>query len=110
MAQTTELAGWFESSMNFDLENVRPFLEQLEASLHLGLEVDRLVNLTERTEVETTNGSAFQVSYDGDRVDVRYAAFMDDFDAPDLYFFVRSEPLANAIDREMDVFCERMGI
>ncbi len=110
MAKETELEGFFEASMNFDLENVRPFLEQVEESLALGLDVDRLADLTARTEVETTNGSAFEVKYQGEDVQVRFAAFMDDIDAPDLYFYVRSEALAEAIDGEMEKFCERMGI
>ncbi|MEP5938569.1 MAG: hypothetical protein ABJ239_09595 [Erythrobacter sp.] len=99
-----------EASMNFDLENVRPFLEQLEASLALGLDVTRLFELTERTALDTTNGSAFEVQYQGATVDVRFAAFMDDIDAPDLYFHVSSEQLASAIDAEMEKFCEAMGI
>ncbi|TWJ07003.1 hypothetical protein [Altererythrobacter ishigakiensis] len=110
MAQETELAGWFEASMNFDMENVRPFLEQVEANLSLGLNVDRLVKHTEATQLDTANGSAFQVTFDGEPVEVRYSAYLDDLDAPDLYFFVKSEVLADAIDAEMEAFCGKMGI
>jgi hypothetical protein len=105
-----EGAGMHEASMNFDLENVRPFLQQIEANLGLGIDVERLSTLTEKTEVETVNGSAFQITYEGKSVDVRFAAFMDDIDAPDLYFYVSDEQLANAIDAEMEKFCEAHGL
>ena len=100
----------FEASMNFDLENVRPFLQQLEDSLSLGLDVDRLTHLTKATALDTLNGSSFDVQFGGMSMNMKFSAYMDDFDAPDLYFYVPSEALADAIDAEMDTFCKKMGI
>ena len=110
MIRPVDPAKMHEASMNFDLENVRPFLEQVESSLSLGLDVDKLATLTAATEVENVNGSAFEVRFQDTIVDVRFAAFMDDIDAPDLYFHVSSAALADAIDEEMRLFCEKHGL
>ena len=95
-----------ESSMGFDMEHVRPFLEQVEASLSLGLPVDAMVAQVEQTEQQATSETELTVSYDGEQVPMKFAAFMDDIDAPDLYFHVGSDALAEAIDAEMEKFCE----
>ncbi len=97
----------FESSMNFDLELVRDFLDQIEDALELGLEVDDLVEFTENTEVEDERQRTFDVDFRGDEVSMTFVVFMDDIDAPDIAFFVSDEDLADEIDKQMQAFCKK---
>ena len=104
------MAEMYEASMNFDLDGVRPFLEQVEQSLTLGLDVDRLVHLVETTPLDTLHGATFSCTYQGQEIEMKFSAFMDDIDAPDLQFFVPHEQLAEALDGEMEINCNRLGI
>src|SRR5262245_31414775 len=55
----------FEASMNFDVESVEPFLNQLENRLQLGLPVAGLVVLTRSTTVDSENARTLSVKYRG---------------------------------------------
>ena len=104
------MANKYEASMNFDMELVRDFLEQLEDELELGLEIDDLYDFTESTEVEDERQRTFDVDFRGDDVSMTYVVFMDDIDAPDIAFFVSDPDLAEEIDKQMEKFCEKHDI
>jgi len=100
----------FEASMNFDLENVEPFLTRIDTRLALNLPVDELVEMTRQTEIETEQSRIIRVKYDNSQTEIEYRVFMDDIDAPDLYFFTASKALADLIEDEMEAFADELGI
>ena len=106
----TEDPKMYETSMNFDLENVGPFLDQLENRLHLGLPVADLVMFTRSTAVESENTRTLSVKYRGEVTRLDYRVFMDDIDAPDLYFGTSSKELSEAIDAELRQFADERGL
>lgn len=101
------VAAGAETSMNFDSENVRPFLEELKsANPHLVMN-DVLVAIdsalknmaVEDTRVFTLNKAR----------DLRLEIFLDDFEAPDLYFF-GSEAVIKTIDEALNSFADARGL
>lgn len=96
--------------MNFDMENVRPFLERVNSNLSLGLDVDKLVEFTESLEVGEEKRLEFSVQYNGQTLGMIYQVYMDDIDAPDLYLFVETEELETALQSEMVAFAESLGL
>ena len=102
--------GYYEASMNFDMEHVRPFLLQIEVAFDLGLDVDHLTKRVAEAEVETAYGCDLHLIFEGQPVNIKFSAWIDDIDAPDLYFYVTSEKLAKGIDAEMAKFCEAHGL
>jgi hypothetical protein len=99
-----------EASMNFDLENVAPFLKRINSRFNLNLPVDELVKMTYQTKMETEQSRTIQVTFDGLQTQLEYRVFMDDIDAPDLYFFTPSKDLAEAIDDQLVAFADELGI
>ena len=102
--------GYYETSMNFDMEHVRPFLSQVEEAFQLGLDVDHLAKGVAEAEVETAYGCDLNLVFEDEPVNIKFSAWIDDIDAPDLYFYVTSEKLAKGIDAEMAKFCEAHGL
>jgi hypothetical protein len=101
-----------ESSMNFDLENVRPFLARIAPLIEGGFgaaEIDRVVSLAEKMQHDEEQSLTFQIKYRGQPSPFRVGIFMDDIDAPDMYFFAPAG-LAEQIDGEMERSCEELGI
>jgi hypothetical protein len=99
-----------EASMNFDMENVEPFLSRLEAHLALGLPVQDLVAMTRSVEIEAEVSRTFQVTFSSSPATLEYRVFLDDVDAPDLYFLTTSKPLADAIQAELNQFADDNGL
>lgn len=99
-----------ETSMNFDGENVRPFLVQIEERLSLGLDIDALARFAAETPVEVDRSLTVDVWYDGGEVPLTFGVFMDDVDAPDLSFSAPSKPLVDAIDAELERFADLHGL
>jgi len=99
-----------EASMNFDLDNVRPFLEQLNQNLNLGLDVNKLVDFTESLDVDEEKRIEFKVHFENQSLGMIYRVYMDDIDAPDLYLFAETDELASAIQSEMIEFAESRGM
>ena len=111
MKKVEGIAGdYYEASMNFDMENVLPFLQQIEAAFALGLDPEHLAKRVAEAEPDTSYGSDLNLTFEGQPVNMKFSAYIDDFDAPDLTFFVTSEELAKGIDAEMERFCEARGI
>jgi hypothetical protein len=106
-----DVSGLTEASMNFDLDWVGPFLSRL-TTLVEGFgdaEVRQLSESIAEIPVESERSWDFMVRYQGAEVPLRVRAFMDDIDAPDLYFFT-SPQLASAIQRELRTYAESLGM
>ncbi|WBY07049.1 hypothetical protein PIB19_16620 [Sphingomonas sp. 7/4-4] len=99
-----------EASMNFDKENVRPFLTELERRLHLGIEIDALAQFLLDTPIDEEHAVTIPIRYRGKPMALLVRAYMDDVDAPDLYFETDSKTLRNAIDAEMARFAKARGL
>ena len=99
-----------EASMNFDMENVEPFLSRLEANLALGLPVQDLVAMTRSVEIEAEVSRTFPVTFSSSPATLEYRVFLDDVGAPDLYFLTTSKPLADAIQAELKQFADDNGL
>ena len=99
-----------EASMNFDLENVSPFLNRLQENILPSLPVEQLVKLTESIEVEREESLTIEINWEGADVELQYSVHMDDVDAADVYFFSSAETLVQAISSEMISFAEKLGI
>ena len=101
-----------EASMNFDLVNVRPFLERIRPHIRSGfgdVQIDDLVEFIESTPVEDEREMQFAVVYRDSPTPLVVVVFMDDVDSPDLYFFTSAE-LAEKISNECDAFSEELEI
>jgi hypothetical protein len=99
-----------EASMNFDKENVRPFLTELERRLHLGIEIDALARFLLDTPIDEEHAVTIPIRYQGKPMALLVRAHMDDIDAPDLYFETDSKVLRKAIDAEMVRFAKARGL
>ena len=100
-----------EASMNFDIENVEPFLRRV-AQLIDGFgsnEVASVMSDIRRMNVDDEHDWMFAVTYDGRSIPLVLRVFMDDIDAPDLYFFTTSAELASRLQDEMGIFAEEQG-
>ena len=101
-----------ESSTNFDMENVRPFLQRISPFIESGFgeaQIQQVCQLAENMPHDTEKELEFPIRYAGRDSLLRIGIFMDDINAPDVYFF--SPPaLAAQIDAEMEKFCDEMGM
>lgn len=82
------VAGLSEVSMNFDSSLVGPFMARV-AQLVSGLgatEIAQVTQLIDDLDVESEGEIHFNVVYQDQTVPLRILIFMDDVDAPDLYF------------------------
>jgi len=88
-----------ETSMNFDAEDVKPFLEELSKVIggFGGPEIARVVQAVERLAAEEETSMRFEVQHQGHAVPLEIRIFMDDADAPDLYFLSPSPSLVREI-------------
>lgn len=102
-------SGLLEASMNFDSPRVGPFLKRV-AGLVSGFgarESAQVTQLLTELEVGEERELRFEVKHAGQMVPFHIGVFMDDVDAPDLYFFTVPQ-LAAEIDELMKDFCEEL--
>jgi hypothetical protein len=99
-----------EASMNFDLSDVQPFLQRLTQKLQLLTmeDIDRLSREIAAVPVEEERRWQFDVMHEGKTVPLKIRAFMDDVEAPDIFFFT-VPGLADAIQAELISFAEDQG-
>ncbi len=101
-----------ESSMNFDMENLEPFLQRVASLIPEGFgqaEVSELMSKAKAMAPDEEKSQEFTIQFDGKQSPFWVEIVMDDVDAPDAYFF--SPPgLAIKIDEQMERFCEERGI
>ena len=105
------MSGLAEASTNFDLENVEPFLERVASHVD-GFEPAEVTALA--TEISAMSISdektwEFSVTYNGQEVPLHVRAFMDDIEAPDLFFFTTPE-LAEVINSEIFAYFDELGM
>ncbi len=96
-----------ESSINFDVHLVGPFLRQLSVLLE-GFgpsEISKVLTVVDQLEVDDEQELRFQVIHAKQLVSLNVRIFKDDEEAPDLYFFA-PQALIEEIDKLMHAFCE----
>lgn len=100
-----ELFGLSEASANFDLAQVKPFLARIATQVE-GLnasEIDRISDEIADMPVESEQSWELEVMHQGEATPLHLRVFMDDVEAPDVYFYTTPE-LAATIDEEMGRF------
>ena len=100
-----------ETSMNFDLEEVAPFLTQLGNNprfvLPTGVAQEIVKGLAD-LEVEQTRRWKLTGDFDNQPVFLEIEAFMDDIASPDLSFFCTQSAVAE-IEQELEAFAAAKG-
>jgi hypothetical protein len=101
-----------EFSANFDSEMVRPFLERIQPFIESGFgsaQIEQVCQVVATLPHDQEHTLEFQIRHVGKdaRFDVRI--FMDDIDAPDIYFLSPSA-LRQQIESEFHRFAEERGI
>jgi hypothetical protein len=107
---TQAMSARHEASMNFDLENVVPFLNELDSKYKLGLNVDELGKFASSIKIENEESMIVEISHSGKKAKMEFRVFMDDIDAPDLYFFFESSELADQVGDFMMEWAEARGM
>ena len=82
--------GSIETSANFDSRKVRSFLKRLSALVDSGFgtaQVNALAREIRKMRRERSRQYVFQIGYQGANALLGIRAFMDDVEAPDLYFY-----------------------
>jgi hypothetical protein len=101
-----------ESSMSFDMGNVRPFLKRVASFIESGFDdakIDQIVAFVESLSHNDEAEMQLEIVHGGSPTPLIIRVFVDDIDAPDIYCFTASA-LARSIDAEYDAFCEELGI
>lgn len=79
-----------ETSTNFDSEEVQPFLERISAFIDSGfggIEIKALIKKMLRLKPDETYQAVFSITCNRVVSPFRIRIFMDDVDAPDVYFY-----------------------
>ena len=102
----------YEASMNFDLENVGSFLVELDTKFDLGFssEIDKMVKFSESMPVNEEESIFVEINPNGEKSTMEFHVFMDDIDAPDLYFFFEQAKLAKEVGDFMIEWAEVRGM
>jgi len=104
--------GLQEFSANFDSEMVRPFLERIRPFFDSGFgsdEVERICQVVATLAEDQEGTIAFQIRHAGKEAEFKVRVFMDDVDAPDIYFFGPGA-LKEQIGSEFGRFAVERGI
>ncbi len=99
-----------EASMNFDLENVVPFLIELDNKFKFGLDATKLGNFSSTVPIDTEKSIVVDISYSGRKTKMEFRTFMDDIDAPDIYLFFDSPELSESVGDFMMEWAEARGM
>ena len=100
----------YEASMNFDLENVVPFLNELNKEFKFGLDISKLGKFTNSIAVEKEKSIIVDITHSKEKIKMEFKVFMDDIDAPDLYLFFESSELAEQVNDFMIKWAEKHGM
>src|SRR5262249_1713180 len=101
-----------ESSANFDLKNVRPFLERIEPLIESDFsdgEINQIQKAAEEMEVDEERDFSFPIKFNRSDTVLRVKVFLDDIASPDLYFFTDPR-LAQEITKKMMKYFDELGI
>ena len=110
--QPVDTTGLAEASMNLDQEHVEPLLAQVSKLFSAGFTPDAAARITDQVDglwVGQTGNWEFSVTFNGEPARLVIAAYKDDSDAPDLYFF-SSPDIAAQITKELAAFSDAHGI
>ena len=110
--QPIDTSGLTEASMNLDQEHVGPLLTDISKIFSAGFTQDSAAKLTDQVDglwVGQSGNWEFSVTFNGQPARLVIAAYKDDTDAPDLYFFT-SPDVAARINEELTAFSEAHGI
>ncbi len=109
---TSNMVELSEASMNFDLDSLAPFLRRVSGQVDSGFgdaEISTLMAEVSAMAIDAEKQWNFSVVHGGHPTQLQVRVFMDDIEAPDVYFFT-SATLAQAIDQEMKTYAEELGI
>lgn len=100
-----------EASMNFDLNNVKPFLQRISPLIESGFtenEINQVQKEIEKMEHDDEfEVGRFNIVYQNKKTVLIINAFMDSPEAPDIYIYTEPD-LAIQIQEEMINFAEEM--
>ena len=99
-----------EASMNFDSENVLPFLKELNSKFNFGLNSEELNDFARSVPVEQEKSITVEIDLNGNKSVIEFRVFMDDIDAPDLYLFFESEEVSDKVSDFMMEWAESQGM
>ncbi len=99
-----------EASMNFDLDNVVPFLSELDAKFELGINVKKLGEFSASVPLESEKSIVVDILDSGRKTKMEFRVFMDDIDAPDLFMFFDSKELSESVGNFMMSWAEARGM
>lgn len=99
-----------EASMNFDLENVVPFLAELNANFKLDLDVKMLGEFSASIPANAGKSIVVDILDAGRETKMEFQVFMDDIDAPDVYMFFDSSELSESVGDFMMSWAEARGL
>ena len=110
--QPIDTVGLAEASMNLDQEHVGLLLADISEIFPAGFTKDAAASITSQVDglwVGQSGNWEFSVTFNGERARLVIAAYKDDLDAPDLYFFSSPE-VAAQISERLVAFSEAHGI
>ncbi|MEH7743538.1 hypothetical protein V7659_00535 [Neobacillus drentensis] len=100
-----------EASMNFDMNNVKPFLQRISPLVESGFSAEEINQVQEKLEKMEPDDEyevgRFEIVYRDKNTPLVIKAFMDGPEAPDVYIY--TEPgLATQIQEEMIKFADEL--
>ena len=101
-----------EFSANFDAENVAPFLERIAPLIEAGFDATertKVLELLASLRLDDEKELSFPIRYAGAKSTLKIGVFLDDINAPDIYFLAPAG-LSDAIETEMIKFSDELGI
>ena len=99
-----KIDGLIEYSTNFDLCDVRPFLEKVSSKISSGFNQNDINIVSRKIESLELGGGyeqEFSPVYNGQPMRMIISVYMPDYDAPDVYIFTPPE-LNEEIDKIWD--------
>lgn len=100
-----------EASMAFDSEHVEPFLKKISPFFDSGFseeQITKIVMEMKKLKIGRETELRFKPTYKGNPTTLKVGIFMDDVDAPDLYFYSTPE-LAEWLQNELESYGEEIG-
>jgi len=101
-----------ESSMGFDMQNLQPFLVRVSHIVQEGFtdsEIEAVMSAVKNMKPDEQKDFTFDITHNDRRTELKISIFMDDIDAPDVFFFSCAQ-LASTISNEMIKFTEELGM
>jgi hypothetical protein len=100
-----------EASMNFEMNNVKPFLQRISPLVESGFSVEEINQVQEKLEQmkpeDEYEVGRFDIVYRDKNTPLIIKAFMDGAEAPDVYILTEPD-LANQIQEEMIKFADEL--